>query len=323
VDQAVESIGAAETASGAARVARILVGASLFAAVIVATVREWDDVSDTVAEIGPAAILTSLGLVLSGLAASAMTWRCSLREMGASVSVPSAMKIYLVGQLGKYIPGSVWAFVVQMELARAASVQRMQSLAAGVLAVGINILVGGALGLALQPFVGDGSSFRFIAGAIGIASCGLALAPPVLGRLANLAFRVARRPELCCSPSWLGIVRAASFSAACWILYGVALCLLVIGAGGDPSIAVLVTLPAVALAMTVGALVVVSPSGIGVREAVLVAALAPVLPPTTALAVALVLRVVFTLADLLAAAATLPIRISRVSEPASSVAARA
>ena len=67
--------------------------------------------------------------------------------------------------------------------------------------------------------------------------------------------------------------------------------------------------------MTVGALVVVSPSGIGVREAVLVATLAPVLEPSSALAVALVLRVVFTLADLLAAAATVPIRIAAVPQP--------
>ena len=165
-----------------------------------------------------------------------MTWKCSLRELGGSVTVPSAMKIYLVGQLGKYIPGSVWAFVVQMELARAASVQRVQSLAASVLSVGINVLVGGALGLAVQPFVGESSAYRFIAGAIGIACCALALAPPILGRLANLAFRVARRPHVRCSPSWSGILRATSFSAACWFLYGVALCILVIGAGGDPSI---------------------------------------------------------------------------------------
>ena len=71
-------LSATETGSGAARVVRILVGASLFAAVIVATVSEWHDVSDTVAEIGPAAILASLALALLGLAASAMTWKCSL-----------------------------------------------------------------------------------------------------------------------------------------------------------------------------------------------------------------------------------------------------
>ena len=61
--------------------------------------------------------------------------------------------------------------------------------------------------------------------------------------------------------------------------------------------------------MTAGFLVFVAPSGIGIREAVLVAALAPVLDTGEALSVALVVRLVFTLADLLAAAATLPIRL--------------
>ena len=322
MERAATDLRAPDAGSGTVRVLRILLGASLFAAVLVATVREWQDVSDTVAEIGPSAILLSLSLTLLGLAASAITWKCSLYELGASVTTPSAMKIYLVGQLGKYIPGSVWALVVQMELARSAGVRRVQSLSAGVLAVGINVLTGGALGLAVQPFIGEGSTFRWVAGVVGIALCAVALAPPVLGRLADFAVRIARQPRLDCAPSWPGVARAASFSVASWLLYGLALSILAVGAGAETSATLLVALPAVALAMTVGFLVVISPSGIGVREAVLVAALAPVLPPSTALAVALVLRVVFTLADLLAAAATLPIRISRVREP-SSVGARA
>ena len=67
----------------------------------------------------------------------------------------------------------------------------------------------------------------------------------------------------------------------------------------------------VALAMTLGVLVVIVPSGIGVREAIIVGALSPVLSSSDALAVALVARLVFTLADLLAALAVLPIRIER------------
>jgi uncharacterized membrane protein YbhN (UPF0104 family) len=63
--------------------------------------------------------------------------------------------------------------------------------------------------------------------------------------------------------------------------------------------------------MTAGFIVIVAPSGIGVREAVIVAALAPVLNTSAALAVALVLRLLFTVADLVAAAATVPIRIRR------------
>ena len=61
--------------------------------------------------------------------------------------------------------------------------------------------------------------------------------------------------------------------------------------------------------MTVGFLVFVAPSGIGVREAVIVVALAPVLDHPEALAVALVARLLFTLADLLAAVVVAPVRL--------------
>ena len=63
-----------------------------------------------------------------------------------------------------------------------------------------------------------------------------------------------------------------------------------------------------ALAITLGFVVVVAPSGIGVREAVLVATLAPVLDTSQALAIALVARLLFTVADLIAAAVVALIR---------------
>ena len=148
---------------------------------IIVTVREWREVSDTVAEIGAAAIVGSLRVTLLGLAASALTWRRSLSELGGDGDVPAALKIYLVGQLGKYIPGSVWALVIQMELARAAAVRRTQALGAGVIAIGINILTGRALGLAVQPFVGGGSAVRYVAAGVGVAACAVVLTPPVLG----------------------------------------------------------------------------------------------------------------------------------------------
>ncbi|MCZ7587271.1 MAG: flippase-like domain-containing protein [Gaiella sp.] len=298
------------------RLAKLLAGGALFAAVLVVTVREWHDVSDTVAEIGPAPIGFALTMSLLGLGLSALTWRIALAELGAGVSVPAGMKIYLVGQLGKYIPGSVWAIVIQMELARAAAVRRAQSVGAVIVAVAINILTGSALGLVVQPFIGGGSDVRYVAAGIGIVCCAVVLAPPVLGRLADLGLRFLRQPTLERRPRWPNILAASGFSIASWLSYGTALGILAIGAGADPSKTLRLALPAVALAMTIGFLVVVAPSGLGVREAVLVAALSPVLEPASALAVALVLRVVFTLADLLAATATLPIRITSVRQPA-------
>ena len=298
--------------AGAFRAAKLLFGAALFAAVLILTIREWQDVSDTVADIGAPAIAGALALTLLGLALSALTWRAALVELGSDVTVAGSMKIYLVGQLGKYIPGSVWALVVQMELARAAAIRRTHALGAGVVAIGVNILTGSALGLAVQPFLGDQSVWRYLAAAAGVACCAVVLAPPVLGRLADRALRLARQPGLGRRPGWLGIAAATGFSVASWLSYGVALSILAIGAGADPSKTIALALPAVALAMTIGFLVVVAPSGLGVREAVLVAALSPVLDAKTALGVALVLRLVFTVADLVAATVTVPLRVAPV-----------
>jgi uncharacterized membrane protein YbhN (UPF0104 family) len=294
---------------GSLRTAKILVGASLFAAVIIVTIREWREVSDTVAEIGPTATLGSLTFALLGLAASALTWRRSLGELGAAVSVPAAMKIYLVGQLGKYIPGGVWALVIQIELARAAAVRRAQAFGAGVVAVGINILTGSALGLGVLPVLDGGSMLRYSAAVAAFICCAIMLSPPILGLLVDTGLKLARQEPLNRRPGWAGILVATAYSTANWLLYGLALAVLAIAAGADPSRTLLLALPAVALALTIGLFIVVAPSGIGVREAVLVAALSPVLDPTRGLGVALVLRLVFTIADLVGAALTLPIRL--------------
>jgi glycosyltransferase 2 family protein len=303
---------AASARANAVRVAKLLGGGALFAAVLVVTIREWRDVSDTIAEIGPAAMCLALAMSLLGLGLSALTWRAALAEFGAEVTVPSGMKIYLVGQLGKYIPGSVWAVVIQMELARAAAVRRTQAVGAIIVAVAINILTGSALGLVVQPFIGAGSTVRYVAAIVGVAGCAAVLAPPVLGRAANLGLSLARQPGLDRQPRWPNILAASGLSTSSWLAYGTALAILAIGAGADPSETLRLALPAVALSMTIGFLVVVAPSGIGVREAVLVAALSPVLDTTTALGVALVLRVVFTLADLIAATVTVPVRVAPV-----------
>ena len=94
-------------------------------------------------------------LVLAGLGASVLTWRRAVLELGSSVQPHQAAKIYLVGQLGKYVPGSFWAFLVQMELARKVGVPRSRALTASVVAAGIAVLSGMAVGLLVVPGVAD------------------------------------------------------------------------------------------------------------------------------------------------------------------------
>jgi uncharacterized membrane protein YbhN (UPF0104 family) len=297
------------------KVLQIVFGTVLFAFVAVAAAREWDEVSETISHLSPAALVVSLVLALVGLFASSMTFQRLLAELGSKVRRRVAARIYLVGQLGKYVPGSLWAFVIQMELARRAGVPRRRCVAAALAAIGVNMVIGLAIGLlAIAPVAEDWKTWLVVVLVpIGI----VAIAPPVLTWEVNLLLRLLRTSRLERAITWNGVLVASGWSAVSWIAYGLSLWAIVVSGFEASAEGLALCLGGVPLAMTAGFLVVVAPSGIGVREAALVAALSPIMPSGTALAFALVLRVVFTVADLLAAGLALVFPAAQGEESAS------
>ena len=294
--------------------ARIATGVVLFGLVVLAAAKYWSEVRDTVGEMSPLDLVLAELLVLAGLGASVLTWRWSLLELGSLVRLSHAAKIYLIGQLGKYVPGSFWAFLVQMEMAHRVSVPRSRALAASIVAAGVAVVSGLAVGLLVVPSVVESHGLRYSAVAGLVVVFAAALSPPVLTRLVDLVMRVMRRHPLERPISWNGMLAATGWALLAWLGYGLSVWVLAVGAGAPAGESFLLCLGGAALAMTAGFLVFLAPSGIGIREAVLVAALAPVLNTGEALSVALVVRLVFTLADLLAAAAAVPIRLRARAE---------
>jgi glycosyltransferase 2 family protein len=291
--------------------AQIAAGLVLFGIVLLAVSRDWRHVHATLSRISAWDLVLSELLVLAGLGASVLVWQRALQELGSRVRAAAASKIYLIGQLGKYLPGSVWAFFAQMELAHKAGAPRSRSFTASIVAVCINLVTGLAVGTLVIPSVAHGEAWRYGAIVALFLVVIAGLSPPVLTRLVNLLMRVVRRPPLERSVSWKGMLVGSGWSLGSWAAYGLSLWILAVGVGAPAGKSLPLCLAGVALAMTAGFIVVVAPSGIGVREAVLVAALAPVLTTSAALAVALVLRLLFTLGDFVAAAAVAPIRIGR------------
>jgi hypothetical protein len=284
-------------------------GVVLFALVGLAVGRSWNDVSTAISMIEPFELLIAEALILAGLGASVLTWRQGVAEVGMPVRLDAAARIYLLGQLAKYLPGSVWALAAQSELARSAGVPRSRGVAASFMAIGINVVTGLAIGVALVPRVTEAGMKLTGVLALILAVCACVLSPPVLTRLVDLGLRTVRRPALDRSVTWTGVGIATAWSVTSWICYGLSVWVLAVGMGAPASEALLLCVAGVSLAMTVGFMVVVTPSGIGVREAVIVGALSPVLDASDALAVALVARLLFTLADLIAAAVVAPVRI--------------
>ena len=62
--------------------------------------------------------LAAWALVLGGIYATFRSWRAVLADLGATLPHGGAMRVFYLGQLGKYLPGTVWPAVTQMRLGR-------------------------------------------------------------------------------------------------------------------------------------------------------------------------------------------------------------
>ncbi|HEX4721502.1 MAG TPA: lysylphosphatidylglycerol synthase transmembrane domain-containing protein [Pseudonocardiaceae bacterium] len=273
-----------------------------------AVAREWSGVRTALVDIGPLAAIAALGAVLVAMVAAMQIWRVLLAALGSPLPVRAAARVVFVGQLGKYLPGSVWPVLAQMELATAHHVPRTRSATASVLTMLVSLLGGLLTALFTLPFVIGRSGgptpylWTFVAAPVILA----ALHPRILNPILTALLKLARRPPLERPLTGRAISVALAWSLVSWVLYGLQIWLLAtrIGVtdGSSTGTVLLLAAGGFAFAWSVGFLVVFAPAGAGVREVLLVALLGPVLGTGGATAIALVSRVLMTVGDLATAA---------------------
>ncbi|MCO6004838.1 flippase-like domain-containing protein [Actinoallomurus purpureus] len=256
----------------------------------------WDDTRHAVTELSWPYVGAALAAGVLGLGAWMLAWRRLLAGLGSPLPLRAAVRVYFVSQLGKYIPGSVWALVAQMELAKEHRVPRERGASAGVLSMATTVATGCAVATVTLPFTSPDATHRYW-WLLVLAPLFLAmLHPRVLAFALNRALRLARRQPLARTAGLGTMARAVAWTALGWLLFGAHTWLLVRAAGGH---GFFLATGAYALAFTAGFIIVIAPGGVGVREAALTVTLGPVLPAAGApLVVALASRVVLTVADL-------------------------
>jgi Uncharacterised protein family (UPF0104). len=282
-------------------------------------VQQWGQVQRTWLGLAWQSVVLSFGAVLAGMLASVMAWRASLKDLEYEVSFLAATRINFIGALGKYLPGTLWAYVLQMELGRRAGVPRARALLAPLLAVSLASTTGLVLGtLALPSLLADahtsvpyGNSIKYTLYIFAVLApvALLCAIPGVLTRLVQLCLRILRRPLLTHRLSWVGVLRVLGWTTVTWFCYGTHLWLLANTQAAPGSLGLFRLTGAFAVAVTVGLFAIFAPSGLGVREAVLVAALSPLFGPGQdgvgiALGIAVASRMLFIVADLFTAGVT-------------------
>lgn len=263
-------------------------------------IAQWAAIEDALSLISWQSFLLSFLLVLLGLACGTMSWVAVLNGLGPRVPILRAAQVLLVGQLGKYVPGSVWSYVMQMELGRQYGILRPRVLVTALYAAGIGVVSSLILGALALPVVIQGHSeliWLFLLLPIGL----VCLHPRVMTFLASLVLKLFRRPPLEHEVTFVVVGKAVGWSLLSYVAYGLHLWVLV-NSLVDPDFGTLVLLTgAVSLGFTVGLIAFIFPSGFGIREAILIGAMTLLLTLPQATAVSLISRAMFTAADLLAA----------------------
>lgn len=259
-------------------------------------VSQWTEIGDALRRLSWWAIGGALIAGLAGLGAWLLAWRSLLAGFGSPLPLPAAIRVMFLAQLGKYVPGSVWALVGQVELAREQHVPRRRGASATVLAMATTIAAGCAAAAVTLPLTSADATRRYwwlLLLAPVLLAC---LHPRVVTALLNRALTLVGREPLEQAIGIGAMARAVGWTVLGWALFGTHAWLLARSLGDA---GFFLSTGAYALAFTVGFLFIIAPGGLGAREAALVVALAPVLPDGGPLVVALASRVVLTVADLL------------------------
>lgn len=237
-----------------------------------------------------------LALYAATLLTFALLWReVVVRLDRVRPPLIDALAVFLASWLGRYVPGilpyAAGKFAMGLRIghskaALAASVLYENAIVLSIGAISSSIIIPVAL-------AGDGSPRLFIgAGLAGIAGLAL-LSPPVFHKLIGLATRLARRSSIPRASllSYRGILAGGALATLAMVLNGAGFAF-VLSAFVELSAAELLASAAIFnLAGVVGVAVLPVPSGLGVREAVLIGLLQVFVPIEIAAAAALLVRV--------------------------------
>jgi hypothetical protein len=245
-------------------------------------------------------LVTSYFLVIVGLILLKQVWGRVLSGYGWPLSGKQASKVFYTGQIGKYIPGSVWAIAYQAALARKYMIPVRTTTASGLILIYLLFVSSFAL-LGFFSVFGqypviinwDGLPFIFfLVAAIGVNP-----------RVLSFSAKSLAKSRFAFDKPWRASIIIMSKLLLVWLCFGSAIATLSPVAGLPPTLNLLGdSIFYFSLAFISGLALPIAPSGIGVREAVLVIGMTPGMGLEAALLTAILARLIHTLADLSLAA---------------------
>jgi hypothetical protein len=259
--------------------------------------RHWDEFRslEFAVQLRPGWIALAGAVVLVTYGLLVAAWRAVIGGWGERLAYRPAVRIWTVSNLGRYLPGKVWSVAGLAVLAQREGVAAWAAVGAAVAMQAIAVGSGVAVAAATVP--GTLSAPGALVAAAVAAATIAALAMP---RVVALVGRITRRPGLRPMPV-KAVVLAGTVTTVSWLAYGVGFWCLARGTLGNTSLGMAPAIGVFAAGYITGLLALFAPGGVGVREAVFIALLAPSVGSGGAIVLGVASRALLTLTEVAAA----------------------
>lgn len=261
--------------------------------------RNWHEVSAADWQFAPWYLLVAVILSAPWFLYRPFVWGVLLARFGYPVPFGGVFRILRQAELSRYVPGTVWQYLSRVYLAGKWGVPATASLGATLVETVLLLLA--ALPVALWklqevlPQVGNYQRFvliAFLAGSIAVVH------PKILNWWVGILARYTKRPYQELRIGWLTLAGIWVSYVGVWLVLGLSLAffvrgIMVISAERFPDVASGYVTSWVASMLTV-----IAPAGMGVRDGVFGLLLSRWIPLSTALTVALAVRLWITVVEL-------------------------
>lgn len=278
---------------------------AVLVAVAVALSRNWSAVSEQLGRVGAGELAAAFLLSTAAPLLTLMGWRVLLADLGTTLPPGPAASVFLVGQLGKYLPGSVWTVLAQAEMGARLRVPRRRMAVVGLLSIGLSVLTGCLVGIPAVPRLlereGGAFSWWWVLLAAGLGA--VLLWPRLLNALLARLLRTLRRDPLEHDLTARAVLLTSAWFLAAWLAAGGAVVVLTraVAPGASATDLLVCGVSGFALASAAGMFSVVVPAGVGVRDGILALLLVTFVPAAAATAVVVLARFLTVVVDLLVA----------------------
>ncbi len=253
----------------------------------------------------PIYVIGHLGSLVFTFALFVSAWRLCIHSQGEPCPWRTACFSWLVPNLGKYIPGKLLMLGARVEIMHKHSVRRSITSAA-MMFEHMAMIIAAAPFILIVVFTSK-STFSLPACLIAtlallIPISAVVIYPQFLMATLNYILRRTRRAPLQHRPSRKKLLHIIMLHAIAWLIYGISGHLLLTALLPNANVPVWITISAFPAAWLIGFVSILTPGGLGVREAVLVFTLGRFITTEAALSLAIASRATWTFVEMLGVA---------------------